>query len=66
MTIVKNSWGEEIDYDAAVMLMDDETREDVHAELVPCSAQEFFDAYCKRHLQKTGEAFVCDTENPRY
>ncbi len=66
MTIVKNSWGEEIDCDAAVMLMDDETREEVHAELAPCSAQEFFDAYCKRHLQKTGEVFVCDTENPCY
>lgn len=66
MTIVKNSWNEEIDFDAAVMLMDDETREEVHAELAPCSDQEFFDAYCKRHLRKTGEAFVCDTENPCY
>ena len=66
MTIVKNSWNEEIDFDAAVMLMDDETREEVHAELAPCSAQEFFDAYCKHHLRKTGEVFVCDTENPCY
>lgn len=66
MTIVKNSWGKDIDYDAAVMLMDDEIREEVHAELAPCSDQGFFDAYCKRHLQKNGEAFVCDTENPCY
>lgn len=63
---VTNSYGKEIDFEAAVMLMDDEIREEVHTEYSPCSDQEFFDAYCKLHLQKTCEEFVCDTQNPCY
>ena len=53
--IVKDVYGNEINYESAVALMDDELREELHAELVPCAAQEFFDAYAKRHMEKYGE-----------
>lgn len=50
--------GKEIPYEEAVALMDDEIREEVHADLAPCTEQEFFDEYCKRHLEKYGIEFV--------
>lgn len=43
MAKVINSYGTEINYNAAVELMDDELREEVHADLAPCTEQEFFD-----------------------
>lgn len=45
-------------YDAAVNLMDDETREDLHRELAPCSDEEFLTAYMIRHKEKYGEDFM--------
>lgn len=50
--------GSPIPFPAAVMLMDDEIREEVHADLAPCTDQQFFDEYCKRHLEKYGIEFV--------
>lgn len=48
-----------IDYNIAVQYMDDEIREDLHMEMAPCTEQEFFDAYVKRHAEKfDGEDFV--------
>lgn len=44
-------------FDAAVNLMDDELREEIHAELSPCSDAEFLAEYCKRHAEKFGEEF---------
>lgn len=55
MTIVINSNGTSINYDAAVALMDDDLREEVAADLAPCTEQEFFTEYCKRHAVKFGE-----------
>lgn len=48
------------DYDwlAIVALMDDELREQVHAELAPCSKQEFLTRYKELHFEKYGEEFV--------
>lgn len=66
MKNVMNYYGVEIDFDVAVMMMDDEIREEVHADLAPCTDQEFFNEYCKRHEEKYGEEFVLDTENPCY
>lgn len=40
MTIVINNCGTEIDFDAAVNLMDDDIRETIHNELAPCTEQE--------------------------
>ena len=45
------------DFDAAVMLMDDEIREDLHSKMAPCDEQEFMDAYCAAHKAKYGEDF---------
>ena len=49
--------GEMVNFDAAVSLMDDEIREAVHADLAPCTDQEFMDAYAKAHHEKYGEEF---------
>ena len=49
--------GEMVDFDVAVILMDDEIREAVHADLAPCTDQEFMDAYAKAHHEKYGEEF---------
>lgn len=48
---------EAVDYDAAVNLMDDALREEVHADLAPCTEQEFLNEYVKRHEAKHGETF---------
>lgn len=66
MATVINSYGVEINYDAAVELMDDETREAVCADLAPCTEQEFFNAYAAAHLVKFGEDWELDTAHPQY
>ena len=51
--------GCEVDFDACVNLMDDEIRELVHAELAPCTDQEFVDRYCELHSEKyNGEEYT--------
>lgn len=65
MVTVKNQYGVEISFDAAVALMDDDIREEVHADIAPCSEQEFFDAYCKAHYDRFGEDFEPAKENPQ-
>lgn len=64
MSIVKNDYGVEIDYDAAVSLMDNDIRERLHRELAPCSTQSFFDAYCDEHKREFGEDFEFAKKNP--
>jgi hypothetical protein len=49
--------GREVDFDAAVALMDDDIREELHTELSPCSAQRFFNAYLEQHYADYGEEF---------
>lgn len=44
-------------FEAAVALMDDEIREQLHAELAPCTEEEFLEAYKAAHLAKYGEEF---------
>lgn len=66
MTNVTNSWDVEIDFDAAVALMDDDIREEIARELAPCTEQEFFDAYCKAHEDKYGEEWELAKRNPCY
>lgn len=65
MTIV-NSYNVTIDYNATVELMDDILREAVVADLAPCTDQEFFAEYCKRHAAKFGETWELDKSNPTY
>lgn len=63
---VINMNGTEINYEAAVDLMDDEIRESLHFELAPCTEQEFFTAYEKAHAEKYGEEWELSKENPCY
>ena len=56
MTLVMLN-GEMVDFDVAVSLMDDDIREEVHADVAPCTDQEFMDAYAKAHHEKYGEEF---------
>lgn len=63
---VINKNGAEINYEAAVELMDDEIREQLAAELVPCSEQEFFAAYEAAHEAAFGEEWALSAENPIY
>lgn len=66
MTMVINSNGASIDYDASVALMDDDLREAVASDLAPCTEQEFFAEYCKRHAVKYGAQWELDKSNPTY
>lgn len=50
--------GHEVDFEAAVNLMDDEIREDLHSKMAPCSEQEFIDAYAKAHADTFDETFA--------
>ena len=62
--MVINMNGTEINYEAAVELMDDEIRERV-CDTVD-SEQEFFTAYEKEHAEKYGEELELSKENPCY
>jgi len=60
---VTNTNGVEIDFDAAVGMMDDELREQLHADGYE-TEQEFFTAYEAAHLQKFGEEWEVSKANP--
>ena len=45
-------------WESVVMLMDDKLREQVHAELAPCSEEDFAKRYCELHFEKYGVPFV--------
>ena len=66
MEIVTNMNGFELDFTAAVNLMDDELREELHATLAPCEAQEFFTAYEQAHAAKYGEEWELSKANPTW
>lgn len=63
---VINECGTKINFDVAVMLMDEDIREELHAELSPCSAQDFFDAYAKAHAAIYGEDWELAKAQPVY
>jgi len=56
--MVLNDNGNWVNFEAAVNYMNDDLREEIHAELAPCKDQAFFDAYCERHEKKFGEVFA--------
>jgi hypothetical protein len=72
MREIINDHGTEIDFDAAVELMDDELRESLHngdgdptgSNDRPGSEQQFFDWYCRLHREKFGEEFEPNKANP--
>lgn len=49
---VKDYYGNNVDFDAAVEYMDKDIREQLSNQLAPCTDQEFFDAYAKAHAEK--------------
>jgi len=49
--------GDFVSLDSAVSLMDDDIREDLHAEGIT-DPQEFVNRYCERHRQKYNENFT--------
>lgn len=57
LTYVINKNCKEICYEAAVELMDDDLREELHSQLAGCTEQEFFTAYENAHFEKYGEEF---------
>lgn len=63
MTNVTNAYGIEINFDAAVSMMNDEIREAVHAQGIE-SEQEFFNAYAAAHEDQYGEEWEMNAENP--
>jgi hypothetical protein len=55
---VQDENGRYIDFEAAVEMMDDDLREELHREMAPCTNQDFYDAYVKAHAEKfNGEKF---------
>lgn len=56
MITVKHN-GQQVDFEGAAQLMDDELREELHSRGFD-SEQAFFDAYCAAHLERFGEEFV--------
>ena len=56
----------QLDFDAAVNLMDDEIREGLHNEITPCTEQEFFTAYENAHEAKYGEEWELSKANPTW
>lgn len=66
MKTVKNEWGKEIDFEAAVEIMDDGIREDLSDLMAPCSNQSFFDAYCTWHRNAFGEEFEPNKKNGQW
>jgi len=45
-------------WDAAVALMEDDLREEVHMEFAPCSHREFLATYCHRKYFLSGEPLI--------
>ena len=56
MKTIKDYNGNKIDFEAAVMLMDDEIREQIHGKGIE-DEQEFYNAYCEKHYEKYNEEF---------
>jgi hypothetical protein len=60
---VKNINGRTLFYDAAVELMDDDLREELHNTQNWGSEQEFFTAYEYAHMEKFDEVWALSKEN---
>jgi len=61
---VVNRYGKCLDFKAAVNLMDEALREQVHDTFAPCTNQVFFDRYVDAHKMRFGEDWVLDDPNP--
>lgn len=61
---VINLNGIEINFQAAIQLMDYEIREQLHDDLSPCDDQSFFTAYEFAHAEKFNEEWELSKSNP--
>jgi hypothetical protein len=61
---IRNEWGREIDYEAAVALMDDDIREQMASEGEWPEGESFFNEYARRHLARFGQEFEPAKRNP--
>ena len=72
MTTVKNELGtgNDIDFEAAVNLMDDDVREDAHMDCLAIDAdnpeQVFFNHYCELHEIRFGTEFEPNKANGQW
>ena len=58
---------EVVDWETVVHYMVDDVREEINREIAPCSEQEFFSEYEKKHLEMYGEeSFEAFCEFIRY
>lgn len=65
--MVRNEYGEAIDFEAAVYMMDEELREELHSELVgQVDEQGFYEAYCELHFIRFGEVWELEEQNPTW
>ena len=53
-----DAFGNVHDYDAAVNLMDEELREELHRTMSHSTPQEFIERYAEKHREKFGEGFA--------
>ncbi len=65
--MITTDFGHEFAWDAVVNLMDDDIREGLADgwDESDGAEEEFFAAYCAKHLEKFGETFVFAEENPQ-
>lgn len=61
---VTNQNGKKVNFQQSIQYMDDETREEVHAKMAPCTAQKFFSEYEKTHKKNFGEIWELSKLNP--
>lgn len=66
MIMVVNGFDVKFDFDVAVNYMDDDLRNELAAELAPCTVQDFFEAYEKAHQEKFDEVWELSKANPVY
>lgn len=62
--VMVNPHGQQLDFEAALMNMDDDLREELHMALAPCSEAEFFAAYADAHRERFGEEWELAKDNP--
>jgi len=57
MATVLDSYGQEINYEAAVAKMDSALKKQIEETKGECPPQEFYEAYCAAHELRFGEEF---------
>lgn len=50
--------GSEVYFEACVALMDNDIVGQLNDSIIPCTEQEYLDAYIKAHFEKFGEDFT--------